>query len=77
MLTEFTKHNLTLDIQLPIKFGSIWGIYATPDQFPCSIARLYATPDQFPCSGQVKLATVLESFQYKRSDSFGVNPPLY
>ena len=29
------------------------------------------------CSGQVKLATVLESFQYKRSDSFGVNPPLY
>lgn len=27
--------------------------------------------------GQVKLATVLESFQYKRSDSFGVNPPLY
>lgn len=31
----------------------------------------------FSCSGQVKLATVLESFQYKRSDSFGVNPPLY
>ena len=29
------------------------------------------------CSGQVKLATILESFQYKRSDSFGVNPPLY
>ncbi|WP_140393418.1 AlpA family phage regulatory protein [Shewanella sp. SACH] len=31
----------------------------------------------YDCSGQVKLATVLESFQYKRSDSFGVNPPLY
>lgn len=29
------------------------------------------------CSGQVKLATVLESFQYKPSDSFVVNPPLY
>ncbi len=32
---------------------------------------------EYLCSGQVKLATVLESFQYKRSDSFGVNPPLY
>jgi len=37
-------------MQLPINFGSIWGIYATPDQFLCSIARLYATPDQFLCS---------------------------
>ena len=29
------------------------------------------------CSGQVKLATVLYSSQYLRSDSFGVSPPLY
>ncbi|PXA69748.1 DDE-type integrase/transposase/recombinase [Vibrio sp. 11986-1-5] len=29
------------------------------------------------CSGQLKLATVLEFSQYKRSDSLGVNPPLY
>ncbi|GHX72476.1 integrase [Vibrio cholerae] len=29
------------------------------------------------CSGQLKLATVLELSQYKRSDSLGVNPPLY
>ncbi|CAM3166036.1 hypothetical protein VIMY103929_20915 [Vibrio mytili] len=29
------------------------------------------------CSGQLKLATVLEFFQYSRSDSLGVRPPLY
>ncbi|SJN59872.1 hypothetical protein VR7878_03771 [Vibrio ruber DSM 16370] len=29
------------------------------------------------CSGQLKLATVLEFFQYSRSDSLGVSPPLY
>jgi hypothetical protein len=29
------------------------------------------------CSGQQNLATVLEVFQYNRSDSLGVNPPLY
>ena len=28
------------------------------------------------CSGQLKLATVLEFFQYRFSDSFGGNPPL-
>ncbi|EJS95740.1 hypothetical protein KU73_03735 [Pectobacterium wasabiae] len=29
------------------------------------------------CSGQLKLATTLEFFQYRFSDSFGGNPPLY
>ena len=29
-----------------------------------------------PCSGQLKLATALEFFQYRFSDSFGGNPPL-
>ncbi|MCE9680615.1 hypothetical protein LZP69_15795 [Shewanella sp. AS1] len=29
------------------------------------------------CSGQLKLATVLYSSQYLRSDSLGVSPPLY
>ena len=29
------------------------------------------------CSGQLKLATALEFFQYRFSDSFGGNPPLY
>ena len=28
------------------------------------------------CSGQLKLATTLEFFQYRFSDSFGGNPPL-
>ena len=28
------------------------------------------------CSGQQKLATALEFFQYRFSDSFGGNPPL-
>ncbi|PSW69207.1 hypothetical protein C9J41_21280 [Photobacterium sp. GB-50] len=31
----------------------------------------------YTCSGQQILATVLEVNQYNRSDSFGVNPPLY
>ncbi len=31
----------------------------------------------FLCSGQQKLATALEFFQYRFSDSFGGNPPLY
>ena len=34
-------------------------------QFSCSL-----------CSGQLKLATALEFFQYRFSDSFGGNPPL-
>ncbi len=29
------------------------------------------------CSGQQKLSTALEFFQYRFSDSFGGNPPLY
>lgn len=29
------------------------------------------------CSGQQKLATALEFFPYRFSDSFGGNPPLY
>ena len=29
------------------------------------------------CCGQLKLATALEFFQYRFSDSFGGNPPLY
>lgn len=33
--------------------------------------------DILKCSGQLKLATVLEFFQYLFSDSFGGNPPLY
>ena len=33
-------------------------------------------PRQAICSGQLKLATALEFFQYRFSDSFGGNPPL-
>ncbi|HGH8124405.1 TPA: hypothetical protein ACJOGX_004662 [Enterobacter kobei] len=32
---------------------------------------------QGDCCGQLKLATALEFFQYRFSDSFGGNPPLY
>lgn len=46
------------------------------DQYGFTLLALIAG-GALVCSGQVKLATVLESFQYKRSDSFGVNPPLY
>lgn len=39
-------------------------------QFSC-VNPVYAV-----CSGQLKLATALEFFQYRFSDSFGGNPPL-
>nr|WP_241187910.1 hypothetical protein [Citrobacter freundii] len=40
-------------------------------------ARRYITkPPDSDCSGQLKLATALEFFQYRFSDSFGGNPPL-
>ena len=41
---------------------------------------MFAPSAQLPkllCSGQLKLATDLEFFQYRLSDSFGGNPPLY
>lgn len=45
------------------------------------IENIITTSDQLfqyaDCSGQLKLATVLEFFQYRFSDSFGGNPPLY
>ncbi|HAU5647725.1 TPA: hypothetical protein JD336_17480 [Serratia marcescens] len=34
-------------------------------------------PPMYWCCGQLKLATALEFFQYRFSDSFGGNPPLY
>ncbi|WP_024554836.1 ParB/RepB/Spo0J family partition protein, partial [Franconibacter helveticus] len=39
-----------------------------------ALARL---EEEAKCSGQLKLATALEFFQYRFSDSFGGNPPLY
>ncbi|WP_188925549.1 DUF3258 domain-containing protein [Shewanella algicola] len=58
---------------------------------PCSIKRNFTTNvrgifndaelkkliESADCSGQQKLATFLEFSQYNRSDSFGLNPPLY
>ncbi|WAL78199.1 MipA/OmpV family protein [Shewanella sp. DAU305] len=66
--------------------GSVGYSSATLNRYLFGVSKEEATelfPEYHPsssfsyCSGQVKLATVLESFQYKRSDSFGVNPPLY
>ena len=37
------------------------------------VHRIFPDAD---CSGQLKLATALEFFQYRFSDSFGGNPPL-
>ncbi|EFZ76909.1 transposase IS116/IS110/IS902 family protein [Escherichia coli RN587/1] len=39
--------------------------------------RLLGISKRGDCSGQQKLATALEFFQYRFSDSFGGNPPLY
>ena len=38
--------------------------------------QLVADANIMNCSGQLKLATALEFFQYRFSDSFGGNPPL-
>jgi hypothetical protein len=59
--------------------GNIEGVYTKPRQANIALLCTLSTSHQTNslCSGQVILATVLESFQYKRSDSFGVNPPLY
>ncbi len=48
-------------------------------EFVCSSSEPMVVCIDAPwgCSGQLKLATVLEFSQYKRSDSLGVNPPLY
>ncbi|MCU8106446.1 hypothetical protein L5M38_18145 [Shewanella sp. SM101] len=55
-----------------------WGNSTTYSKYFSDYRQFLSRPAHFGgCSGQVKLATVLESFQYKRSDSFGVNPPLY
>ena len=39
-------------------------------------AKAARTDSGYICSGQLKLATALEFFQYRFSDSFGGNPPL-
>lgn len=45
-----------------------------------SDAAVFLTQDELEerlgCSGQLKLATALQVFQYRFSDSFGGNPPL-
>ena len=40
------------------------------------ISYLLKPASHHKCSGQLKLATALEFFQYRFSDSFGGNPPL-
>ena len=43
------------------------------------VVGFHPTPDQgglLVCSGQLNLATALESSQNRRSDSFGLNPAL-
>ena len=47
-----------------------------PTTSPRSQPVAAATPESH-CCGQLKLATALEFFQYRFSDSFGGNPPLY
>lgn len=40
-------------------------------------SKAFTNVVQAMCCGQLKLATALEFFQYRFSDSFGGNPPLY
>ncbi len=40
------------------------------------VANHFTKASHLVCSGQLKLATALEFFQYRFSDSFGGNPPL-
>jgi len=46
-------------------------------QRPASRMVDFIYKEALDCSGQLKLATVLEFFQYRLSDSFGGKPPLY
>ena len=65
----------------------MWGfVFFTPKALPAfvnyvgiiddkNILYSFRTLDS-TCSGQLKLATTLDFFQYRFSDSFGGNPPL-
>ncbi len=73
IMNERIYHNGTKAEDVPLR-----ALIAASNELPTGQEELSALYDRFlVCSGQVKLATILESFQYKRSDSFGVNPPLY
>lgn len=48
----------------------------TKGQIVLSRLGFFPKMHQLVCSGQLKLATDLEFFQYRFSDSFGGNPPL-
>lgn len=66
--------------------GELWytdtqkGIHTEPvSQFYRIFTHKFIHPSEryiSICSGQLKLATALEFFQYRFSDSFGGNPPL-
>ena len=70
-LTKFTRAIKTLGIE---------PIHANSPQAKGRVERVNQTlQDRLVkemCSGQQKLATALEFFQYRLSDSFGGNPPL-
>lgn len=57
---------------------SLWRLSCIRGLRVASTGLLSITPSAIAsCSGQLKLATALEFFQYRFSDLFGDNPPLY
>ena len=59
------------------KLDAIKYLFEVCDYLDIDLEERFSRGDWLKCSGQLKLATVLEFSQYKRSDSLGVNPPLF
>ena len=62
-----------MDIMVALKTFAGSSDFILPSRYDSDAPMSSATLN---CSGQQKLATALEFFQYRFSDSFGGNPPL-
>jgi len=62
----------------PLWIPASWTLIASDLVFTdCHVWIAHSSSAMTLCSGQQKLATTLEFFQYRFSDSLGGNPPLY
>ena len=82
-LNHNIKHNLEGVLQFFEEDGLVDVFRSEPEQLTDllqginSLHEAHVNLEDVNCSGQQKLATTLEFFQYRFSDSLGGNPPLY